>query len=60
MTWTAYIWLNITDDEIIYDKYYIYCCNHDGPIKEISLSLLLNVSGGQCNHNRAGKYSNVF
>ena len=55
---------HITDDEIIYDKYcpYNYCCNRDGPIKEISLSLQLNVSGGQCNHNRsrAGKYSSMF
>ena len=58
LSWTGGLWLDIKDNEVIYDKYcpYNYCYNHEGHnnIIETFPSLLSDALAGQCNHNRAG------
>ena len=50
LSWTGSLWLDIKDHEVIYDKYcpYNYC--YKGSI-QLDLSLLLDSSAGQCDHN---------
>lgn len=56
MSWTGSLWLDINDNEVIYDKYcpYNYCYNREGHNIETFPSLLSDALAGQCNHNRAG------